>query len=177
MHTCALRPSVILGEEDYQLIPTLHACIAKGETPFRIGTGDNLYDFTSVANVADAHVLAVENLLSTCEASGQAILISNGQPVPFRDFCLAVWGAFGHTPPFTVGIPGPVAWFAGLMSECYTWLSGTPATLSRGSVNDALGIRYANITKAREILGYQPRVDLADAVRISAEVGSLLRCQ
>lgn len=44
LKTCALRPSVILGEDDYQLIPAIHRCIAKGETPFQIGDGDNLYD-------------------------------------------------------------------------------------------------------------------------------------
>lgn len=99
--TCALRPSVILGEDDYQLIPSIHACISKGETPFVIGDGDNLYDFTYVGNVADAHVLAIENLMSSRSAAGQAFLISNGEPVTFRDFCLAVWGHFGHTPRFT----------------------------------------------------------------------------
>lgn len=169
--TCALRPSVIFGEDDYQLIPSLHACILKGETPFLIGDGDNLYDFTYVGNVADAHILVVENLLSTKTAAGEAISISNGQPVTFRDFCLAVWAAFGHTPPYTVQIPRSVASFAGFLAGCYTWVSGTPATLSRGSVSDASGTRYANISKARDLLGYEPRCDLDDAVKISVKVG------
>ena len=168
--TCALRPSVILGENDYQLIPAIHACIAKGETPYVIGNGDNLYDFVYVGNIADAHVLAVEKLMSTKTAAGEAILISNGEPVTFRDFCLAVWGAFDHVPPYTVYIPAGVARFGGLLSECYTRLTGSPATLSRGSVGDAIGTRYANIAKARELLGYEPQVDLADAVRLSVEV-------
>lgn len=172
--TCALRPSVIFGEMDYQLIPSLHACIAKGETPFLIGDGDNLYDFTYVGNVADAHVLAVENLLSAKTAAGQAINVSNGQPVTFRDFCLAVWGAFGHSPPYTLRIPRSVASAAGCLAGCYTWISRTPATLSRGSVSDASGTRYADISKAREMLGFEPLIDLADAVRISAQVGDCL---
>ena len=63
LSTCSLRPSVILGRQDYQLVPSIHTCIAKGETNFIIGSGDNLYDFTFVDNVAYAHLLAVENLL------------------------------------------------------------------------------------------------------------------
>lgn len=168
--TCALRPPVIFGEDDYQLIPTVHACIAKGETPFMIGAGDNLYDFVYIDNVADAHVLAVENMLSAQTAAGEAISISNGEPISFRDFCLGVWGACGHQPPFTVSIPASIAWFAGWMSECYTWVTGTPSTLSRGSVNDALGTRYADISKARRILNFEPRVGLMEGLQLSVRV-------
>ncbi|KAL9069078.1 MAG: hypothetical protein Q9161_005725 [Pseudevernia consocians] len=98
--TCALRPSVLFGPGDYQLIPSVHACIAKGETPFVVGDGENLWDVTYVGNVADAHVLAVENLLSTRTAAGEAIFISNEEPIPFRDFCLEVWKNFGHYPSY-----------------------------------------------------------------------------
>lgn len=168
--TCALRPSVILGPGDYQLIPAIHACISKGETPYLIGGGTNLYDFTYIDNIAHAHILAIRNLLSTRTAAGEAISISNGQPVTFRDFCLAVWSGFDHVPGFTIRIPGKLAWLAGLASECVTWLTGSPSTLSRGSVNDALGTRYANISKARKLLGYEPIVDLVDGVRLSCQV-------
>ena len=89
--TCALRPSVLFGPGDYQLIPSVHACIAKGEMPFVVGDGETLWDVTYVGNVADAHVLAVENLLTTRTATGEAIFISNEEPIPFRDFGLQVW--------------------------------------------------------------------------------------
>ncbi|KAL8975441.1 MAG: hypothetical protein Q9197_000339 [Variospora fuerteventurae] len=123
--TCSLRPSVVFGPGDPQMIPSLYACIAKGETPFIIGEGLNMWDLTYVGNVADAHVLAVENLLSKRTAAGQAIFISNEQPLPFRDFCLAVWKEFGHYPPFEVKIPETLATFAGFLAECTTWITGT----------------------------------------------------
>ncbi|KAL8675734.1 MAG: hypothetical protein Q9186_007643, partial [Xanthomendoza sp. 1 TL-2023] len=137
MATCALRPSVVFGPGDRQLIPSLHACIAKRETPFIIGNGLNLWDITYISNLADAHVLALENLLSTKTAAGQAVFISNEQPLPFRDFCLAVWKEFGHDPPFQVKIPQRFATFAGLLAEWATYVTGSPSTLSRGSVQDA----------------------------------------
>jgi sterol-4alpha-carboxylate 3-dehydrogenase (decarboxylating) len=63
--TCALRPATIIGPGDtYGVIATIHHCIANGETPWIIGTGDNMYDFVYITNIADAHVLALENLLS-----------------------------------------------------------------------------------------------------------------
>ena len=177
--TCALRPATIIGPGDtYGVIATMHACIANGETPWIIGSGDNMYDFVFVSNVADAHVLALENLLSanttTPSAAGEAMFVSNQQPIYFRDFMLAVWKQFDHVPPFQLRIPTSLAWFAGLMAEVKVWvMGGRESALSRGSVRDAVGTRYASNEKARRILGYYPRVDFVDAVRLACDVSYL----
>ena len=166
--TCALRPSVLFGPGDYQLIPSVHACIAKFETPFVIGDGTNLWDVSYAPNMADAHVLAVENLLSpTKTAAGEAIFIQNNEPIPFRDFCVEVWKNFGHYPPFEVRLPKGLAWFAGWVAELGTWAVGTPYTLSTGSVMDACAVRYASGDKARRLLGYEPRVGIEEGIRLS----------
>ncbi|KAL4891753.1 hypothetical protein BDV59DRAFT_63195 [Aspergillus ambiguus] len=169
MATCALRPSVLCGPGDYQLVPAIHACIAKGETPFVIGDGQNLWDVTYVTNVADAHVLAAENLITTRTAAGEAFFIQNNEPITFRDFCLAIWSHFGHIPPFQIRIPQALAYFVGLVLEFLTWLFGTTTTLSRGSVRDACAVRYANGEKAKIILGFEPRVKIDDGIRLSCE--------
>ncbi len=168
--TCALRPSVLFGPGDDKLIPTVHACIAKGETPFIVGDGENMWDVTYVGNVADAHILAVENLLSTRTAAGEAIFISNEEPIPFRDFCLEVWKNFDHYPSYEVHVPVSLASFVGYIAEVLTWIAGTPATLSRGSVLDACGSRYCSGVKARQVLGYKPRVGIEEGIRISCIV-------
>lgn len=170
MSTCALRPSVIFGEGDQQLMPSIHACIAKGEMPYVVGEGLNMWDVTYVGNIADAHILAVENLLTTRTAAGEAIFISNEEPITFRDLCLAIWAAFGHYPSYTFHIPLPVAAFTGFVAEWTTWLAGTSTTLSRGSVFDACATRYCSGVKARELLGYKPRVGLEEGLRISCAV-------
>lgn len=167
--TCAIRPSILFGPGDQLCIPTIHSCIAKGETPFVIGSGANLCDFTYVDNIADAHILAVENLMSSKTAAGEAFFISGDEPIPFRAFCEAVWAEFGHVPPFIVRIPEGVAWCAGYAAECISWLTGTPVALSRGSVYDAFRTRYANISKARKILGYTPRVGMVEGLHISCQ--------
>ncbi|OCL13325.1 C-3 sterol dehydrogenase/C-4 decarboxylase-like protein [Glonium stellatum] len=151
LRTCALRPSIIFGPGDVQGIPTIHACMAKGETPFIIGSGTNLFDFVYVTNVADAHVLAISNLLTSSSAAGQVFCISN------------------DVPSFEVRIPKRLAWILGFAAEYVTWVMGTQATLSRGSVKDACGVRYANLGKARRVLGYQPRIGLAKGVKIACQ--------
>jgi sterol-4alpha-carboxylate 3-dehydrogenase (decarboxylating) len=129
---------------------------------------------TPADNVADAHVLAIENLLSSKSAAGQVIHITNDQPVTFRDFMLAVWAQFDHVPSTTIRIPGSLAYVMGFLSECKGLLSGRPGALSRGSVQDGILTRYASQKKAKEILGYRPRVPLWDAVAISCRVSSNL---
>ncbi len=168
--TCALRPSVLFGPGDHQLIPSIHACIAKGESPFVIGDGENLWDLTYVGNAADAHVLAATNLLSSRTAAGEAIFISNEEPIAFRDFCLAIWANFGHYPSFELHIPVFLAVFAGYVAEYVTWFTGTPATLRRGSVLDACATRYCSGEKARNIFGYRPKIGIEEGIRVSCEV-------
>lgn len=123
-----------------------------------------------VTNVADAHCLAVRNLLTSGTAAGETFYITNDEPVAFRDFCVAVWKEFGHVPPFTVRVPKALAWWLGWGAEWVTWATGIEASFNRGAVMDATAARYFNITKARRILGYSPAIDLQDGLRISCQV-------
>lgn len=175
MATCALRPSVLCGPGDPNLLPPIYNCIPKWETPFVLGDGTNLWDVTYVTNIADAHVLAAENLISSRTAAGEAFFIQNNEPIVFRDFCLAIWAHFGHVPPFEVHIPLFLAWLVGWICEILTWVTGSTTTISRGSVCDACAVRYASGEKAKRILGYEARVGMEEAIRLSCEVSSLLR--
>jgi len=172
--TCSLRPSVIFGPGDPHCVPTIHRCIAKGETPFIIGDALNLYDFSYITNVADAHVLAVRNLLGPKTAAGETFFITNGEPVPFRDFCLAIWANFGHVPKYQIRIPVTVAWFVGFVAEWVTWLFGAHSTLSRGSVQDYTQTAYADIRRANTILKYRAGVGLDEGLKISCNVGVVI---
>jgi sterol-4alpha-carboxylate 3-dehydrogenase (decarboxylating) len=174
--TCALRSAPIFGPNDNTVIPTIHGLIGVYQTPFILGEATNLQDYVYVDNVADAHVLAVSNLLNSQTAAGQAMFITNGEPVTLRNLCLAIWKEFGHVPKFEVRIPEGVAWWMGWAAEWGSWVTGTEASLSRGVVSDGCRVRYVSIGKARGLLGYRPRVGLAEGVRISCEVSRSLVC-
>jgi sterol-4alpha-carboxylate 3-dehydrogenase (decarboxylating) len=168
--TCVLRPSVIFGEDDTQLIPSIHACIASGETPYVIGDGMNLWDTDYVGNVADAHVLAVQNLFGSKTASGEVFFVQNDERVPFRDLCLAIWKNFHHFPPYEITIPKALGSVMGSLSEWYGWFANKPVSLSRGSVMDACAVRYASGRKAEQVLGHRPKIGLEEGLRRSCEV-------
>lgn len=85
---------------------------------------------------------------------------------------LAVWAEFDHVPKYTIYIPASVAWFMGYASEWVSWLSGHRTTLCRGSVKDAVGTRYCDNTKAKEILGYEARIPLWEGIRLSCQASA-----
>lgn len=53
----ALRPSGIFGEGDTVMVPTFVRQAKAGKMKYIIGSGKNVWDFTYVGNVAQAHVL------------------------------------------------------------------------------------------------------------------------
>nr|POE63187.1 sterol-4-alpha-carboxylate 3-dehydrogenase, decarboxylating [Quercus suber] len=170
LKACALRPTIIIGEGDVAVISLMHDLIAKGETSFVVGDGYNIYDFIYISNAVQAHVLAAENLLDSASGAGHAFFISNGEPCYFWDFLAFVWAQFDHHPAYRIRIPADLAWFVAFVLEWITWLMGTAPTLDRNSVKDGIRTFYASNEKATEMLGYVPRVSLAEGVRRSCAV-------
>ena len=168
--TAALRPCVLFGPEDCQFIPSIHACIAKGEMPYILGNGLNLWDVADVRNVAHAHVLAAENLLSSQPtAAGEAFFTGNGAPIPLRDFCREVWKQWDAYPAWEVHVPEGVGRvFAGVTHFVGSWL-GLKPTLTPGTVADGCAMRYCSEKKALAVLGYRPIVGLEEGIRESCE--------
>ena len=166
---CALRPCTIIGPGDRAVIGLIHDVIENRQTNFIVGDGDNIYDFMYIDNAVHAHILAVENLLTTKTAAGQRLFISNQEPVYFWDFMAFVWAQFGHVPRYRFYIWMSLAWVVGYFLECVTWMTGRPPTLDCGSVEDGIGTRYANNDRARKTIGYYPIVGLAEGVRRSCE--------
>jgi sterol-4alpha-carboxylate 3-dehydrogenase (decarboxylating) len=170
LKACALRPCAIIGPDDTQVISLLHDLIAKGETRFILGDGHNLSDWMYIDNAVHAHVLAIENLLLGPQtAAAQAFFVTNQEPVYFWDFLAYVWAQFGHTPRFRVHVPVGLAFILAFILEFFTWVTGTPATLHRGSVKDCSRSYYADNEKAIRVLGYKPIVGMSEGIRRSCE--------
>ena len=109
----------------------------------------------------------LDNLL---QASGQAFYITNGEPVAFWDYVLAVWKEMGHEPTTRIVIPSWLGMHLGSMAEWWAWLTGRKPGFTRERVGYSSRHRWFNIEKARRVLGYEPDVGLVDGIRISAQV-------
>ena len=100
LRTLCLRITVAYGERDNQCIPGTFEALQKGRNRYQIGDNQSLFDWVSVANVAQAHLLAAQALLRQPEDDGQkvdgeAFFITDGNPIPFWTFERLVWYAAG----------------------------------------------------------------------------------
>lgn len=166
--TIALRPAGIFGPGDRQLVPGLRAVAKLGQSKFQIGDNNNLFDWTYAGNVADAHVLGAQKLLdpeTASKVSGETFFITNDSPTYFWALARTVWKADGHIDKRVIVLKRPIAIFAGYLSEFFSKLSGKEAGLTPFRVKIVCAYRYHNITKAKELLGYKPNVDIEEGIR------------
>lgn len=166
--TVALRPAGIFGPGDRQLVPGLRAVAKLGQSKFQIGDNNNLFDWTYAGNVADAHVLAAQKLLDPVTAptvAGEKFFITNDTPAYFWALARTVWKADGHVDKYNIVLSRPIAIAVGHLSEFFSKLSGKEPGLTPFRVKIVCAVRYHNISKAKRLLGYEPRVDIEEGIK------------
>ncbi|KAI9643946.1 hypothetical protein NHQ30_007297 [Ciborinia camelliae] len=103
--TTCIRPSGIFGENDPGSVKSFVERAAAGKLKIHIGNGKNLFDFTYVGNLIDAHILAAQTLLrhhktpiedETMRVDGQGFLITNDEHIPFWEFAREIGDAAGY---------------------------------------------------------------------------------
>jgi sterol-4alpha-carboxylate 3-dehydrogenase (decarboxylating) len=95
--TTAIRTHAVFSANDNNLLPPM----LSAPRNVHLGSGQNLYDFTYAPNLAHAHVLAAQNLLSVtpaepsnpASAAGKPFFVTNAEPLPFRTFMNMLWAA------------------------------------------------------------------------------------
>jgi 2-alkyl-3-oxoalkanoate reductase len=170
--TCALRPHLIWGPRDRQLVPRLLERARSGKLR-RVGDGRNLIDMVYVENAADAHLLAMDRLAPGSPVAGRAYFITQGAPVNCWQWIDELLGLAG-VPPVRRGVPLPVAWSLGAaMEAAYKVLRKCSEPPMTRFLAAQLGqSHYFNIDRARRELGYQPRISTAEAMeRLAASLG------
>lgn len=165
--TVALRPAGIFGPGDRQLVPGLIQVAKLGQSKFQLGDNNNLFDWTYVGNVADSHVLAAKTLMdpkSADKVAGEKFFITNDEPTYFWALARTVWKAVGCTDERVIVLPRPVAILAGYLSEIFSKLVGKEPGLTAFRAKIACAYRYHNISKAKNILGYKPNVNIEEGI-------------
>lgn len=170
--TVALRPAGIFGPGDRQLIPGLREAARAGQSKFQLGDNNNLFDLTYVGNVADAHVLAAEKLLDAStrdSVAGEKFFITNDSPIYFWTAARTVWKADGIVDKYNIVLRRPVALAIGHISEFVAKFTGKKPSMTPFRVRVVCAVRYHNISKAKEILGYKPNVGLEEGIKKTLE--------
>jgi nucleoside-diphosphate-sugar epimerase len=153
-----IRPGHVYGPGDRHMLP-LYRSIEKGT--FRtIGGGRALWQPVHVDDVARAIELALE----APGAEGTVFHVAGAECVTLGAFAARIAGAMGttlHGP----SLPAPLAWAAGALLEAMLLPFGVDPPLTRARVRTMTTDRVYAIDRARESLGWSPRVGLDDGLR------------
>ncbi len=180
LRTLCLRPPVIYGERDGQLIPGSLAVLRDKKTHLQLGDNTNLYDSIYVGNAAMAHVMAAKALLMTdasgLKVDGEAFFITDDAPIPFWDFQRKIWAAAGHDISLdkVYVIPAWMGMAMATMVEYLFWIFTLgqklpPKTLRREVLRYTTTNRTFSIEKAKKRLGYRPSIDTDEGIKRGVE--------
>ena len=156
--TVILRPKAIYGEGDRALVPRLVRAASAGRLP-QVGDGTNRVDVTHVDDV----VTAIECALETTTGIGGTFLITGGEHVPLWSMIRELLTGIGLPyPTRTLSVHAALALAAAM--EGLARFTRREPLLTRYSALILARTQTCDISRARTLLGYAPRVTVADGV-------------
>ncbi|MES3034666.1 MAG: NAD-dependent epimerase/dehydratase family protein [Gemmatimonadota bacterium] len=158
METVILRPKAIYGDGDRALVPRLLRAAREGRLP-QIGDGINAVDVTHVDDV----VQAIDHALTTTDGVGGTFLVTGGEHVPLWGMIRELLEGVGLRYP-SRRVPLPVALAAAAAMEAMATITRREPTLTRYSALILARTQTYDISRARTLLGYAPRVSAAQGV-------------
>lgn len=173
LFTVALRPSGIFGPGDPLFVPTLVLNARRGKMKYIIGGGTNVMDFTYVGNVVQAHLLAADKLDAKSVVAGRAYFVTNDDVQSFWGFVGDILEPLGYGRPH-IKLPFSLIFFLACIMELlimpiFKWM-GRPITTSdftRSRIRIAAANRHFDVSRAAQDLGYEPAVDMSEALRLT----------
>ncbi|ASA20820.1 NAD-dependent epimerase/dehydratase family protein [Paenibacillus donghaensis] len=161
-----LRPRAIFGPMDNALFPRILS-VNEGKGVPLLDGGIALIDLTYVDNVVDAMLLGSS---APDAATGRIYNISNGEPMPFVELLTSLFAKL-DIPLHTRSVSYRTAHLAaGLLEGLHRLLPGLgePA-LTRYSVGSLALSQTLDISLARSLLGYEPRITVAEGLQNFAD--------
>ncbi len=163
--TCALRPHLIWGPGDRQLVPRLLARAAAGQL-FQVDRGTNRIDVIYVENAATAHVQAADALGPGSPVNGRPYFISQGEPINCWQWINDLLALAGQ-PKVSRVMSASAAWVLGSILEAFHRVFGLKdePRMTRFLAAQLSCSQYFDISRARRDFGYAPKVSTAEGMR------------
>jgi nucleoside-diphosphate-sugar epimerase len=158
-----IRPSTVYGPGEKHNFLTLTRAVKNRKFMF-IGDGSNLTSLCYVDNLVDAVVLAEKK-----GANGGVYHVADGRPYSWKEIVLTIERELGIKVRI-MHIPLGIARMGGSFFEGISRLSSTSEPpLYSGRVKTLSDNFAFNITKAKEELGYVPRVSFEEGLRLTIQ--------
>ena len=162
LRTVALRPHLVWGPGDRNLVPRVVALARAGRLRI-VGSGENRVDLTHIDNVVSAHLLAERALDSAvAPAAGHAYFITNGAPVALWPWINELLGRLGEQPISRRVSLRSATVLGGTCEALWTLLPlrGEPP-MTRFAAKELATDHWFSIAAARRDLGYVPEISMA----------------
>jgi len=162
--TCALRPHLLWGPRDTQLLPRLIQR-ARRRQLWIIGRGTNRVALTYIDNAALAHLLACDALVPT-RCAGEAYFISDEKPVVLWEWVNALLRAL-EIPPVDKRLPVFAAYGLGWFMEGAHILlrKTTEPQFTRFLARTLSCSHYYDLNKAKRDFHYAPVISNEEGMR------------
>ncbi len=155
-----LRPRALTGRGDNVIMPRLIRAYDEGKLKV-IGDGENIADLTSVANVADAIILSLN---ANEKGINNTYNITNGAPVKLWDSIADVLRKLDKEPPIKK-IPFWIVKITAQLMELKSKATNMKEpTLTKYGVGTLAKSLTMDISKAKNLLKYEPKVSTEEAI-------------
>jgi dihydroflavonol-4-reductase len=152
-----VRPTGIYGPGDRRLLKLIGG-VARGRFPM-LGSGEIYYHLTYIDDLVEGFRLCGEHPA----AANRTYILAGGEVTTLNELVALVAQVAGVQPPH-LHLPVWPFWVAGAVCEAICVPLGIEPPLFRRRVDFYTKSRAFDITRARQELGYEPRVGLRDGI-------------
>ncbi len=160
-----IRPPAIYGPRDKEILVFFKA-VKTGVLPLT-NPPQAKYSMIYGPDCAAACIRALDAEVP----SGQVLYVEDGHPISFGEMIAQVEGAVGKKAWLRVPLPQAVVRGAATLSELYGKATNQAVMLTRDKCNELheMGGWVCDGSLARQLLDWQPRVQFAEGVRLTAD--------
>lgn len=157
-----VRPAGIYGPGDTRMLP-LFKLINSGKF-FMLGSGESHYHLVYIDNLVDAYLLCTEKE----EAHGQTYLIADDECYTLNELATIIADTL-EAPIPRWHLPVWPFWAAGYLCEVICTPFGIEPPIFRRRVDFFVSERSFDISKAKEEIGYRPKIDVKTGIKRTAD--------
>lgn len=157
-----LRPCAVYGPRDKGFF-SLFKCLSRKIKPC-LSDHDQQISMCYVEDLVHAILLAAE----TRTESGEIFFLSDGHDYRMEEIG-DIFAQAMEINALKLRLPGQMLFSMAFLAECVSRVTGKPSILSRGKVKEMLCKNWlCDIAKARAVLGFEPRISLAQGAALTA---------
>ena len=152
------RPSQVYGPGSPQFTIRVIEAVKAGKV-ILVDGGKHFFKPIYIDNLIDALALCA----TVDEAVGEALNITDGYPVPWKDF-FAAYGRMVGVTSFP-SAPYPAAYAYAIFKEIMSKVTGQRASINREVIKTFRSHNSFSNAKARRVLGWEPAIDFEEGMR------------